>query len=624
MDLALALILLLIAVPVIGGFASLLFRRGGKGLAAVVIVTAVVSALLSLSLFGLMTANGTSSLKFSSQDVPGLEQVLLILHYVLILVFLYIGLRLRNYLVLLFAAAQLVVALAFDLSGAAGTGDLAIIVDFLSLTLSLITSIVGSLICVYALRYMDKDAHQGRFFLVMLGFLGAMNAAVFSNNLVWFFTFWEITTLCSYLLIRHEETKEAIVSATRALVYNLGGGVALGIGIVLLNFYFGTILISSIPAGGAIVGLAFLPIGLIAIGAFTKSAQVPFQKWLLGAMVAPTPVSALLHSSTMVNLGVYLLIRLAPAISGVLYLQWIFGLVGGISFLITAVLAIGQCPAKKVLAYSTIGNLGLIVMCVGIGTPLAIAAGILLLLFHAISKALLFLSVGVVKHETGSDDIDEMSGLRDRAPLVAFAMLVGVVTIILPPFGMFASKFLISEAAVTFPLLTFLLGLGFGATVLYYLKWLGLIFSSPPETGAPFPVSQHLSVLFKVPLWAIIIGAVGLAVLINSVVQYLIGPYVPSIGSDNFSIFTGVGEAPLVILIAIVGLVFLLLAFFYRPKKEQIGEAYACGEPFAFELGGHYYFGEKVEQSVTTVVNIVSSALLALLVVIPFILEAVK
>ncbi|MGD1060158.1 MAG: proton-conducting transporter membrane subunit [Methanomassiliicoccales archaeon] len=624
MELALALILLLIAVPVIGGFVSLLFRKGGKGLLIVVIVTAIVSALLSLSLFGLMTANGTSSLKFSSGDVPGMPAVLFVLHYLLMLVFLAIGLKLRNYIVVLFAVVQIAVALAFDLSSGVTVSDPAIAVDFLSLVLTLVTSIVGSLICVYALRYMEKDAHQGRFFLVMLVFLGAMNAAVFSNDLVWFFTFWEITTLCSYLLIRHEETKEAIESATRALVYNLGGGVALIIGVLLFSHYFGSALISSIPAGGAIVGLAFLPIGLMAIAAFTKSAQVPFQKWLLGAMVAPTPVSALLHSSTMVNLGVYLLLRMAPSVDGVLFLQWILGLVGGITFLATAVLAIGQSPAKRVLAYSTIGNLGLIVMCVGIGTPLSIAAGVLLLLFHAISKALLFLSVGVVKHETGSDDIDAMAGLRDRMPFVAFAMLVGIFTILLPPFGMFASKFLISEAAVTFPLLTLFLGLGFGATVVYYLKWLGLIFSSPPEAGAPFPVRQRLSSLFKVPLWAMILGAVGLALLINYVVRYLIGPYVPSIGSDSFFIFSGVGEAPVVILIAILVSVFLAIAFFYRPKKEQIGQAYACGEPFTFELGGHYYFGGKIDRTITMTVNAISSVLLALLIIIPFILEAVR
>ncbi|HVO78117.1 MAG TPA: proton-conducting transporter membrane subunit [Methanomassiliicoccales archaeon] len=624
MDPALVLILLLMAVPVIGGLLSTLFGKGGKGLVTIVIATAIVTAVLSLALFGLMTANGTSSLKFSSEDVPGMEQLLFVLHYAFILIFVYLGLRLRNFLVLLFAVAQFIIALGFDVSGGPTVGDPAIIADYLSLTLALIASLVGSLICIYGLRYMEKDPHQGRFFLVMLGFLGAMNAAVFSNNLVWFFTFWEITTLCSYLLIRHEETQEAIASAVRALVYNIGGGVALGIGIILLNYYFGTVLISSIPAGAAIVGLAFLPIGLMAIGAFTKSAQIPFQKWLLGAMVAPTPVSALLHSSTMVNLGVYLLIRLAPAVSGVLYLQWIFGLVGGISFLVTAILAIGQCPAKKVLAYSTIGNLGLIVMCVGIGTPLAIAAGILLLLFHAISKGLLFLAVGVVKHETGSDDIDAMAGLRDRQPFVAFAMLVGVATIILPPFGMFASKFLISEAAVTFPLLTFLLGLGFGATVLYYLKWMGLVFSSPPHAGAPFPIRQKLSALFKVPIWGMMIGAVGLAVLINYVVQYLIDPYVPSIGSDNLSIFSGLGSAPIVALIVVVAIVFLLLAFFYNPKKEQIGEAYACGEPFAFELGGHYYFSGETERIVTFVTNSASSILLALLIVIPFILEAMK
>jgi ech hydrogenase subunit A len=624
MDLVLPLLLLLVALPAAGGLACLPFARGGRGLEGIVIAVAALTAVLSLALFGLMSANGTPSLSFPASDVPGLASLLLVLHYVFMLVFLGIGLRLRNPWVIVFAVVQIGAALLFDFSGGPHGPDPALMVDFLSLTLVLITSIVGSLICVYGLRYMEQDAHQGRFFAVMLAFLGAMNGAVFSNDLVWFFTFWEVTTLCSYLLIRHEETKEAIASATRALVYTLGGGVALGIGIVALDNFFSTSLMSALPAGSAIAGLAFLPIGLMAIAAFTKSAQVPFQKWLLGAMVAPTPVSALLHSSTMVNLGVYFLLRMAPSISGVAYLSWIVGLLGGISFLATSVLAIGQCQAKKVLAYSTIGNLGLIVMCVGIDSQLALAAGVILLLFHAISKALLFLAVGIVKHETGSDDIDAMTGLRDRMPFVAFAVLIGIFTILLPPFGMFASKFLISQAAVTFPLLTFLLGLGFAATVVYYLKWLGRIFSSPPEMGGAFPVGQRLSWLFKLPMWGLIVGSVALAFLINFVVRYLMNPYIPAVGSDNFSLSSGIGQFPILILLFVVGAMFVILAFFYRPKKEELSEAYTCGEPFEFQLGGHYYLKQVNERTITLAINIGSAVLVGLLLAIPFVLEAVK
>jgi ech hydrogenase subunit A len=455
----------------------------------------------------------------------------------------------------------------------------------------------------------------------MFLFLGAMNGAVFSNNLMWFLVFWEITTICSYLLIRHEGTAEAKRSGLRALVYTFGGGVALVAGIILLQHYSGTILLSEIPGGGALAGLALLPVAMMAIAAFTKSAQVPFQNWLLGAMVAPTPVSALLHSSTMVNLGVYLLLRLSPSISHDPGLSWGVALVGGISFLATSILAMAQSSSKRVLAYSTIGNLGLIVLCAAIGTKEALFAALVLLLFHAISKALLFMSVGVVKHETGDEDIEPMDGLRDRMPFVAFALLIGVLTVLIAPFGVFASKWMISEIVANYPLLAFVLAIGFGASVVFYGKWIGRAFMTEMSMEESSAQSKKTSKTFKWTLGALMIGAVGLSVLSSQVVSYLIIPYLGPLPNDPFFVIVSFGPFPLLVLL--IAPVLVLIALALRPKSSKIRttDAYTGGEPFEFHNAGAYFYGGSQERKAVTAFNLLAVMLLVALVLIPLLQE---
>jgi ech hydrogenase subunit A len=182
-----------------------------------------------------------------------------------------------------------------------------------------------------------------------------------------------------------------------------------------------------------------VPAALLCFAGMTKSAQFPFSSWLLGAMVAPTPVSALLHSSTMVKAGVYLVLRMAPVITGS-GVGLAVALIGSGTFLLTSIAAITANDAKKVLAYSTIANLGLIVLCGGIGTSAAIWAGVLLIIFHALAKCLLFLCVGIVEHKLHSRDIEAMSGLLLKLPRLGIMMLIGMAGMFLAPFGMLISK----------------------------------------------------------------------------------------------------------------------------------------------------------------------------------------
>ena len=190
-----------------------------------------------------------------------------------------------------------------------------------------------------------------------------------------------------------------------------------------------------------------LPAALLCFAGITKSAQLPFSSWLLGAMVAPTPVSALLHSSTMVKAGVYLVLRMAPVITGTT-VGLLVALVGAVTFLAGSLAAITTSDAKKVLAWSTVANLGLIVLCGGIGTYQAVWAGMLLIIFHAAAKCLLFLCVGVVEQRLHSRDIEAMCGLILNMPRVGVMMLIGMAGMFLAPFGMLISKWAVLKAVV--------------------------------------------------------------------------------------------------------------------------------------------------------------------------------
>ena len=588
-------------------------------------ITSGVLMFLSFALLLEMHSGGASRVDVSGSGFGGVSWIVTGLDFALMIFFVYIGIRLRNRFVLIFGLLQLVPLAALEVFVAGEEIETVFVVDYLAIVMALIINIVGSVICIYSLKYMEHDAAQPRFFVFMLLFLGAMNGAVFANNLLWLFFFWEVTTLCSYFLIGHERTPEAQTSATRALVYTLGGGVAFAFGIVLIDHYYGTLSLGTVLRGNIIGGIALLPFAFMAIGAFTKSAQAPFQGWLLGAMVAPTPVSALLHSSTMVKLGVYLLLRMSPAIGSSSQFAWTVAVFGGLSFLGTSILALAEPNAKRVLAYSTIGNLGLITMCVGINTSLAISAAMILLLFHAVSKALLFMCVGVVKHETADVTIDSMAGLRDRMPFVSLAFAVGVFTVMLPPFGMFASKWLISEAAISLPLLTFLLATGFAATVVYYTKWLGRVLSTGPVARRPSPVTDKLSGIFRGTLASLVAGAVLLSFFISFVIKYLVNPYVtltfgPSVGGGS-TIFSSFGQFPIVVLLSVICSMFVLAILLVRPRKKDVSTPYTGGESYGFETGGFYLMSDLAKVRVNNMMSLVAVAVLCALVLIPLALE---
>jgi ech hydrogenase subunit A len=448
-----------------------------------------------------------------------------------------ISLRAKQYLPVLLVVVQSLIMVIFELTaGSTMEIEHSLFVDKFSIIMALIVGIIGSAICLYATGYMPeyhghhkevKDRRRYFAFLIYL-FLSAMFGIVFSNNLLWIYFFWEITTICSALLIGYRNDKASVVSMFRALKMNLLGGVAFAVGLVVLHTSSQTMELSKLIQLDPTYAL--LPAVCIAFAGIVKSAQFPFSSWLTGAMVAPTPVSALLHSSTMVKAGVYIILRVAPAMENTVAAKMLM-LIGGVSFLVTALIAISQSNAKKVLAYSTISNLGLIVACAGINTAAAMWSAILLIIFHAVAKSLLFLCVGIVEYKLESRDIEDMDYLITRLPRLTAVMVIGMAGMFLAPFGMIISKFVTLKAFVDAnPVMAIILAYGSGATVFFWAKWMGKIISF--KQGVTEVMEHRVSRWEWITLDILAVSTVVVCLAFPLISSGIINPYLTELFGD--------------------------------------------------------------------------------------------
>jgi multicomponent Na+:H+ antiporter subunit A len=331
--------------------------------------------------------------------------------------------------------------------------DLAFRVDGWNLLFLLLIGGIGALILIYAAGYLHGQRHEGRFFGLLLLFMGSMLGLVTAENLILLFVFWELTSISSYLLIgfNHEDPKSR-AAALQALLVTGGGGLALLVGFIMMGKVGGTYSLSGLlEDADALRGHAlYLPILLLVLtGAFTKSAQFPFHFWLPGAMAAPTPVSAYLHSATMVKAGVFLLGRLNPVLGGTDAWHFILTGVGAATMLTGALLAVPQTDLKRLLAYSTVSGLGTLTLLLGIGSTLAVKAAAIFLLVHSLYKGALFMVAGAVDHVAGTRDVRSLSGLFKVMPITAVAAGAAALSMSgFPPLVGFIGKELLYEAKV--------------------------------------------------------------------------------------------------------------------------------------------------------------------------------
>ena len=466
---------------------------------------------------------------------------------------------------------------------------------------SLLVLGIGTLVSLYARYYMSPDDPVPRFFAFFLAFMGAMLGLVISGNLIQMVFFWELTSLFSFLLIGYwHHRADARRGAYMALMVTGAGGLCLLAGVLLLGHVVGSYDLDAVLAAGDLIRAhALYPIllPLILLGALTKSAQFPFHFWLPHAMAAPTPVSAYLHSATMVKAGVFLLARLWPSLSGSEEWFWIVGGAGACTLLLGAYTAMFQNDLKGLLAYSTISHLGLITLLLGLNSPLAAVAAVFHILNHATFKASLFMAAGIIDHESGTRDIRRLSGLLRLMPftatlaMVASAAMAGVPLLngFLSKEMFFAETLFISSTTwveIALPVIATIAGT---FSVAYALRFTVDVFFGPAATDLPHtphePPRWMRAPVELLVLTCLVVGifpAQAVGPLLAAAALPVVGGTLPEY---SLAIWHG-WNAPIVMsLIATSGgiLVYLLL-------RKQLKAGRFVHPPFVYRLNGKRLF----------------------------------
>lgn len=461
--------------------------------------------------------------------------------------------------------------------------EIALRLDGLAVFFGLVVTGIGAFIAFYTAHYFEHDDRQGFFYLLLYAFMGSMLGLVWSDDLLTLFVFWEGTSITSYLLIAFKsDYKGAVDGARRALIVTTAGGLAMLAGMIVLGLHVGSFNISTIVATPGIATAAVTPVALtlIFLGAFTKSAQFPFQFWLPGAMAAPTPASAYLHSATMVKAGVFLLARLHPAFSELPIWFWTLFLVGGVTMVLGGVSSIRYTDMKALLAYATVAILGTLVMLLAFSEKYAYEAFVVIVAAHALYKAPLFLGAGIIDHAYGTRDLRRLAGLARRAPLVMVTMVLAALSMagVPPTMGFLAKELMLENFYQLYEHGDLLVGgVGFVAATLAALFMVGAILTLLWEAFFRRQSDEEAAHLHHAPsFWFVapallltLLGAVG-ALLTGRYENLLFAPAIAAISGATVTVgfqlwhgWTPVFVASLIIL-ALGALVFLARGVFRR------------------------------------------------------------
>ncbi|MCX2722233.1 putative monovalent cation/H+ antiporter subunit A [Roseibium salinum] len=466
--------------------------------------------------------------------------------------------------------------------------NFSVYVDGLSTLFALLISGIGTFIILYAGGYLKGHPQQGRFFSFLFMFMGAMLGLVLCNNLISLFIFWELTSITSFLLIGFDHLRSASRrAALQALVVTGGGGLALLAGFIVIISATGEIEMSTLLASPDIIkdsGL-YLPIFLLVLGgAFTKSAQFPFHFWLPNAMEAPTPVSAFLHSATMVKGGVYLLMRMHPLLGDTALWMTVLPVFGGITLLVGTFLAVRQTDLKLMLAYTTVASLGLLVMLTGTSHEKALEGAVLYLLAHSLFKGALFMIAGTIDHEAGTRDITKLGGLRSAMPITfAAACLASLSMAGLPPFIGFIAKEVLYYGTWGWP------EMGLAVTVTAVVgNALMLVIAAAvaikpffgPRIETPKAAHEGPLLLFAGPVVLSVTG-LGLALIAHTTGELFVGPTLSSLLGEftqvDLHLLPTSFNAPLILSLITVALGALLFTQLDRLRNLFAGVLTAIG-----------------------------------------------
>ena len=598
------LVLVLFILPLLVSPLLLVLPRKARTFATVT----TVSILSLISVYLYFKADETISIM-----LPGIVNTIIAgADVILLLYFGYIAIQRKSLLVGIMSVLQLGGVL-FLLTKMPHHESNQILVDKLSLFMFLLINIVSGVIAAFAIQYIEEEntsEYRKRFFLcVIMWFIGVMNLIVSADNLEYFFLFFELTTLASYLLISFRKDEESVHNALTALWMNQIGGIAILVAMFMAVFTpgYGEITFSSLIAKAPTVGV-LLPFALLAVAALIKGAQMPFSKWLLGAMVAPTPVSALLHSSTMVKIAPFVILRISPAIHNSLVADVIIGLTAFV-FLTAAISALAQDTFKRILAFSTISLLGLMCLMAAIGSEVAVVAALLLIIFHGLSKCMLFLNAGIIERIFHWKKASDMEKLGEVGPFTSLIVAVGFMSLLLPPFGAFVGKWFsletlgagLGNSQVAGALIISAIAIGGAVMSLLYFKVMGLLIA---RSGEKDKVQfESMPILFSSSMYIL------LALIFAGIISlpFMMGGFFAPVASDVTGLAVNVewsnltmliGNAQLPIIPLFLAFLFLpltmIIAMFVRFKGADRAKEYMCGEKVEYRLSSFYFNTDKI------------------------------
>lgn len=452
---------------------------------------------------------------------------------------------------------------------------------------------IGFLIVLYAAYYMPQEDSLRRFLAILLVFAGGMLGIVLADNLLLLILFWEITSITSFLLIAYKhQSSDARIAARLAFAVTGGGGLALLAGLLLLGSIAGTFEISEILQRGAQIRahpLYPVMLVLILVGAFTKSGQFPFHFWLPHAMAAPTPVSAYLHSATMVKAGIFLMLRLYPALSGTELWFVLVSAAGATTLVYGAYLALLNHDFKGLLAYSTLSHLGLITLLIGLDTRLSAIAAIFHIINHAIFKAALFMTAGIVDHECGTRDMRKINGMMKYMPLTAVLGIVSAAAMAgVPFFNGFLSKEMFFAETINHPafsearrwILPTIATLAGMLSVAYSARFIHDVFFNGEPIGLPrTPHDPARWMLAPVLVLSLLVLFVGLLpqLSVGAILSAAAVPVVKGTLPDiKLSLWHGINLPLIMSIVALGG------GLFYYSRRQRIFAAHARVAPGIF------------------------------------------
>jgi ech hydrogenase subunit A len=529
---------------------------------------------------------------------------------VLLLYFGWVAVRRKSLLVGLMTILQMMVFL-YLLVAVKGEDNMQFMIDKLSAFMFLLINIISSLIAIFALKYIDEEecsAFRKKYFLsILFWFIAVMNLVVSADNLEYFFLFFELTTLASFLFIGFRKDETSMKNALTALWMNQIGGLA----ILLAIFYisangYGAATFTNLLAHSSASGI-LLPLALLSVAALIKGAQMPFSKWLLGAMVAPTPVSALLHSSTMVKIAPFIILRLSPALKGTPVASVVIGLTGFV-FVAAGIAALSQDYFKRILAYSTVSLLALMIMMGAVGTPVSIMVALILIFFHGISKCMLFLNAGILEKVFHLKNSSDMDRIGDAGPFTSFIVIIGFMSLLLPPFGAFVGKWFSIETLGSFALHQKLLGalvivaIACGGAILslLYFKVLGILIArNGSRDKIKFEkINPYYSSTIYILMGLVLLGILGFPFLL---VDYFVPVASQTFGSpiavstEGWKLHIGPMALPVVPLLAafILFPATIIMAMFIHFKNVDRAKEYMCGEKIDYSFSSFYFSTDR-------------------------------